>query len=177
MCAGEGEAEAGHVDVDGLVLVGGDLVGFVPDADGAVVADALVEGFPCGEVRGVALLGISNEVVEASPVLSHGDAAPVDGRVACEEAQLRVGVKFAEHGWHGFGYEGPLVEGEETVDAKAYEEDDEGPFDARGKTAWMDDGHMRRLYRRSRLLRQAEACMLRGAWRSDFSGAFADEGF
>ena len=86
MRAGEGEAEARHVDVDGLVLVGGDLVGFVPDADATVVADALVEGLPCREVRCVALLSVGDEVVEAAPVLGDHNAGPVEGGEAAEEA-------------------------------------------------------------------------------------------
>jgi len=36
MSSRNGEAEAGHVGVDGLILTVSDLVGFVPDADGAV---------------------------------------------------------------------------------------------------------------------------------------------
>jgi len=44
----QGEAGAGHIGVDGFVLDGGDLVGFVPDADGAVIADVLIEVLPGG---------------------------------------------------------------------------------------------------------------------------------
>jgi hypothetical protein len=58
---GLGEAEAGHVGVDALILTGGDLVGFVPDAYGTVSSDVLVEGLPCGEVGGVAGLGVVDE--------------------------------------------------------------------------------------------------------------------
>ena len=139
--AGDGEAEAGHVGVDGLVLAVGDLVGFVPDAYGAVVADALVEGLPGGEVGGVARLGVVDEVVEGAPVLGDHDSGPVDGGEAAEEAEGWVGVELAEHGTHGAGGGKPLVEGEEPVDAEADEEDDEGAFDAGGVAAWVDGGH------------------------------------
>jgi hypothetical protein len=142
--AGEGEAEAGHVRVDGLVLACGDLIGFVPDADGAVVSDTLVEGLPCGEVGGGAGLGVVDEVVEAAPVLGDHDAGPVEGGEAAEEAEGWVGVELAEHGAHGFADGEPLIEGEEAVDAKADEEDDEWAFDAGGEAAWVEGGHMGR---------------------------------
>jgi len=83
---GLGEAEAGHVGVDTLILTGGDLVGFVPDAYGSVSSDVLVEGLPCGEVGGVAGLGVVDEVVEGAPVLGDHDAGKVDGRESTEEA-------------------------------------------------------------------------------------------
>jgi hypothetical protein len=139
--AGEGEAEAGHVGVDGLVVAGGDLEGLVPDADGAVGAYALVEGFPGGKVGGGAGLGVVDEVVEAAPVLGDHDAGPVDGGEAAEKAEVGVGVELPEHGAHGFGDGEPLVEGEEAVDAEADEEDDEGAFDAGGEAAWVEGGH------------------------------------
>jgi len=66
---GQGEAEAGHVGVDALILTGSDLVGFVPDAYGAVSSDVLVEGLPCGEVGGVARLGVIDKLVEGAPVI------------------------------------------------------------------------------------------------------------
>jgi hypothetical protein len=140
--SGQAEAEAGHIDVDGLVLAGGDLVGFVPDADGAVAADVLVEGLPGREVCGVAGLGVVDEVVEAAPVLGDHDAGPVERGEAAEEAEFGVGVELLEHGGHGFGDREPLVEGEQAVDAKADEEDDEGAFDAGGEAACVDGGHM-----------------------------------
>jgi hypothetical protein len=139
--AGDGEAEAGHVGIDGLGLAGGDLVGFVPDADGAIIADALVEGLPGGEVGGVAGLGVVDELVEAAPVLGDHDSAPVEGGEAAKKAEGWVGVELAEHGAHGFGGGEPLVDGEQAVDAEADEEDDEGAFDAGGVAAWVEGGH------------------------------------
>ena len=142
--AGEGEAEAGHVDVDGLVLSGADLIGLVPDADGAIVAYALVEGLPGGKVCGVAGLRIVDEVVEAAPVLGDHDAGPVEGGEASEEAEFRVGVELLEHGGHGFGDGEPLVEGEDAVDAKADEENNERTLDAGGVATCLDGRHISR---------------------------------
>ena len=142
MGACDGEAEAGHVVVDALGLAVGDLVSFVPDSDSAVFADTLVECLPGGEVGGVAGLGVGDEMVEASPVLGEHDSAPIEGSVGGEKTEGRVGVEFVEHGAHGFGGGEPLVDGEQAVDAKADEEDDERAFDACGVTAWVEGGHM-----------------------------------
>jgi hypothetical protein len=161
--AGEGETKAGHVVVDRLILAGGDLVGFVPDADGAVVADALVEGLPGGEVGGVAGLRVVDEVVEAAPVLGDHDSAPVEGGETAEEAEGRVGVKLVEHGAHGFRGGEPLAWGEEAVDAKADEEDDEGAFDAGGVTAWMESGHMGRTIQPDRIVLFEGRAKVRGS--------------
>ena len=140
--ASDREAEAGHVVVDALRLAVGDLVGFVPDADGAVFADALVEGLPGGKVGGVAGLGVGDEMVEAAPVLGEHNSAPVEGGVGGEKAEGWVGVEFVEHGAHGFGGGKPLVDREQAVDAKADEEDHEGPFNAGSVTAWVEGRHM-----------------------------------
>ena len=104
----------------------------MPDADSAVGADALVEGLPCGEVSGVAGLGIGDEMVEATPVLGDHDSTPVKGGVGGQEAERWVGEEFVEHGTHGLGCGKPLANGEKSVDAKADEEDDEGAFDGGG---------------------------------------------
>lgn len=141
MGTGDGEAEEGHVGVDAFVLSSGDLVGFVPDSDGAVAADALVEGLPSGKVGGFVGLGVVDEVVEAAPVLGDHDSAPVDGGEAAEEAEGWVGVELAKHGAHGDGGGKPFVRGEQAVDAHADEEDDERAFDAGGEAAWVDGRH------------------------------------
>jgi hypothetical protein len=145
--SGYGEAEAGHVGVDGFVFTGGDLVGFVPDAYGSVSSDVLVEGLPCGEVGGVAGLGVIDKMVEGAPVLGDHDSGPVDGGEAAEEAEGRVGVEFTQHGAHGGGDGKPFVRHQETVDAHADEEDDEGAFDAGGEPARVDGRHCEELYR------------------------------
>jgi hypothetical protein len=163
---GDGQAEAGHVGVDGFVFSGGDLVGFVPDADGVVVADVLVEGLPCGEVGGVTGLGVVDELVEAAPVLGDHDAGPVDGGEAAEEAQGRVGVELAEHGAHRFADGEPFVDGEEAVDAKADEENDEGAFDVGGVSACVDGRHVDRMI----LIGTLAACVNAGQVRALLEG-------
>lgn len=76
MGSGASQTVARHVGVDALGVPGGDLVGLVPDADGAVgIAGALVEGLPGGKVLGVAGVGVDEEVVEAAPVLNKVDSA------------------------------------------------------------------------------------------------------
>jgi hypothetical protein len=140
--SGEGEAEAGHVVVDALVLTGGDLVGLVPDAYGSVAADVLVESLPCGEVCGVAGLGVVDEVVEGAPVLSDYDPGHVEGGESAEEAEFGFGVELAKHGAHGFCGGKPFAKGEETIDTKAYKKDDKGPVDMRGESTCVDGGHL-----------------------------------
>src|ERR1700736_1076109 len=63
MSAGRGKAVPGHVDVDGFVVPRRYLIGLVPDADGTVGADALVEGYPGGQVARVTGLGIGQQIV------------------------------------------------------------------------------------------------------------------
>ena len=84
--SGWGESEAGHIGVYALILAGGDLVGFVPDADGSIASDVLIEGFPCGEVGCIARLGVVDEVVEGAPVLGDHDAGHVEGGESAEKA-------------------------------------------------------------------------------------------
>lgn len=154
MCAAQSKAEARHIDVDALELVRGDLVGFVPDAD-----------------------GVGDELIEGAPVLDHRDSAPVDGCLAAQKTELRISVEFAENRRHGLRYKRPLVEGEETVDAHADEKDDEGASMREVyRPGWMVG--MRRLYRK--LLSNAafvmtEPCMLGSVWKIVCPGALVDE--
>lgn len=141
MVSGESEAHAGCVVVDALVLASSDLVGFVPDAYRAVGAHAAVEGCPRGEMVGVAGLGVGDEMVEAAPVLSDHDSAPIYGGMGGEEAGFRIGIELAEHRAHGCGGGNPFVKGQQAVDAHADEEDYERAFDAGGVTAGEDFGH------------------------------------
>ena len=77
-----GEAEAGHVAVDRFVVSGGDLVGFMPDTDTAILADRFVKplpGFPVG------LLRRSRKTLQVfchSPVLDQPDSAAMQNRFA-----------------------------------------------------------------------------------------------
>jgi hypothetical protein len=139
-CAGE--SEAGHVDVDALRAALGDLVRFVPNADGTVVADALVKGPPCGQVGGSAGLGVTNKLVETAPVLSHHDPSPVEGGVTCEEAKLRIRVEFADHGRHCLTDGNPFIESEQAVDTEADKEDHEGAFYAGAEATRIEGGHL-----------------------------------
>jgi hypothetical protein len=83
--AGDGEAEARHVGVGGLILAVGNLIGFVPDAYGTVVAYVLIEGLPGGEANGVAGLGLeavmkfepSWYISVLSRLFQHGEMAKV----------------------------------------------------------------------------------------------------
>lgn len=107
-CIGRGASPpASTVGVDALVIAVCNLISFVPDADGAVRFDALVEGFPGWEVDGVTGLGVSDEMVEAAPVLGNHDSAPVKGWVGGKQAQRRASVEFFEHRAHGFGNSAP----------------------------------------------------------------------
>jgi hypothetical protein len=141
-----GEAEARHVGVDSFGLVGSDLVRLVPDANGAVVANALVESFPRRQMGCVACLCIGDEMVEASPILCHRNASPVDGSLCGEKAERGVGVELLQHGAHGFCDGKPFVDCEQAVDLKSDEEDDEGAFYFGGVASWEDGRHMRKLY-------------------------------
>jgi hypothetical protein len=140
--SGLGETEAGHIGVDALILAGGDLIGLVPDAYGSIAADVLVEGLPCGEVSGVARLGVVDEVVEGAPVLSDHDAGHVEGGESAEEAEFRVCIELAEHRAHGSCCGKPFANSEETVDTKADKKDNEGTFDVGGEPTCMDGGHL-----------------------------------
>lgn len=137
----ESEAYAWCVVVDALVLAGVDLEGLVPDSDGAIGADAAVEGCPCRKMVGVAILRVSDEMVEAAPVLRDHDSTPVDGGMRAEEAGVGNGVEFAQHGWHSCCGRYPFVEGQRAVNAHADKEDDEGAFDVGGVASWEDFAH------------------------------------
>ncbi len=52
-----------------------------------------------------------------------------------------MGVEFAEHGAHGLCGGKPLVDSQETVDAKTYKKDNEGTVDMGGESACMDGRH------------------------------------
>src|SRR3984957_2664194 len=91
MTACKGEAKARHISVDALVLAVGDLIGFVPYANAAVRSDVLVERLPCRKMCGIARLCVGDEMVEATPVLRDHGASPINGSMAGEESERRVG--------------------------------------------------------------------------------------
>ncbi len=141
VASGERKSHAWKVVVDALVLPGGNLVGFVPDADGAIGTDAAVEGRPCRKMVRVAILGVADEMVEAAPVLRDHNSAPVDGGMRAKKAGFGIGIELAEHGSHRCGGRYPLMEGQQAIDAHADKEDDKGAFDVGGIAPWKDFAH------------------------------------
>ncbi len=126
MAGGGGEAEDGHVAVDGLVLAGIDKVALVEEADAAVlVADDFVEAAPGGHM-GLALgAGEALKVVKRAPILNQDDGATPNEGTGAKEALLGVGVQLAEHARHRQERGHPLAEREKLVDTHADEKDDE----------------------------------------------------
>lgn len=141
VASGESETHTWSVVIDGLILSGCDLIGFVPDTDGAIGADAAVKGCPCRKVIGIAILSVANEVVEAAPVLCDHDSAPVDGGVRAEKAGVGIGVELAQHRPHRCSRRYPLMEGQQAINAHANEEDDKGAFDVAGVASGEDLAH------------------------------------
>jgi len=122
---GSGQSPGRHVDVNGFDRTGVDAIGFVPDADRAVSADAAIEPGPRREMLAVTGTGVGLEFFDAAPVLQRGDATPVDEELAGDEAEFRMLVELFEHGGHRRGDPEPLRKCPKAVDSHSDEKDDE----------------------------------------------------
>jgi hypothetical protein len=139
-CAGQ--AVAWHVGVDALGLAGCDLVSLVPDSYGTIgIACTLVECLPCGQMPGIALVGVGKQMIEAAPVLNKRGSAPYEAILGGEEAEGRIGVELFDHRRHSAEGRKPLLRSVEAVNTDADEKDDEGAFDAGGISTFEDGRH------------------------------------
>src|SRR5690349_548583 len=94
-----GQTEQRHVVVDAFEIAWPHAVGFMPDADVAVVCDRAIERRPCRAMRSLCVLGVTIQIVERAPILQC-DRGVADPRVKAEETQVAVLTQFAKHPRH-----------------------------------------------------------------------------
>jgi len=105
----------------------------MPNANIAAGSNRAVKRAPRWQVARVAILGISQEVLNRSPVLDH-DRGSAEPHFTAEHAGFWPSRKLREHARHRLRNGPPPVHFPNLVDAHAYEEHNKVTLDACGNT-------------------------------------------
>ena len=126
MFHGGGETETGHVAINTFELVGVDRIGLVPDTDGSIRADELVEFLPGSQMRIGWVARKIFKVFERTPVLDQHGTAKIPKELSVQEALFRITEQCLQHWRHGIGDRQPFVESPPLVNAHPDQKDYEG---------------------------------------------------